>query len=1055
MIEHAVDKVILTLSKAVYEEGEQIEISYSGAHGNAKDWVGIYIEGQKPGDYDSVQYQYLNGKTSGVLIFDPSTEHFWDGKYEVHLFADNSYQKLYTAHFNVLKAGSPWVTTSRSKYDFGETIVISYVNGPGNQNDWIGLHEEGKEGTWPAIKHQKLKGEKSGTLEWDVTLEKGKKYNITLYEHFSLKIIRTAEFTISTKNIVAPIARSQKLNARAGKEYKLRLKGSDADGDELTYIIAAQPKHGTLSGTAPDLIYTSNADYAGSDSFTYIANDGEMNSKTATVNFEISDSKPSKWTILFYLATDNDQSIDRLNKAKIINTLRTNEDVQIITQYDADTSHYRVKDWLSEGNSKELVTGTKRFVAGLTVNGKTPLLNDAIVESIDESSPTHNRNDDPAFLRDFLEWGMTNYPAERYGIVFSDHGGSFHGFGGDNQDGLGGKSQMKPYEFREAIQGALDTTGVEKFEFINFMACLMGASEVLEAFQGICDVFYGNPEVSYSGNVQMRFKYIRSIMNDPNISNRDLAVIEANNWTRGHIDAEVGGGSHVAYDMSKYESFKKAFKKFSEDLVEDLRFSKNNNPIISGARRNSTHYWAHENYPDLKKPTKYIDLAHFAELLTNNVDGNLKSSSDVLVYSISDMIIDKFIGTKRPAVSGLSIFYPINGLGDRKDQWDSTNFASGTGFTWGKFLREVRSTSKSGGQKNEFVLNDDGTLVSRSTEFGLVESGLMSATEKRPVTIQFELESADNAYDYFINLVSNRETDDPNQFVYLGELHRGLIDEKKKHQYNWDTKLPVLSLEGGGAKAPPVGSVGVDRKELIGEMPLYLGGWWSELSNDLMVSYADYQGPGEEEKTHLILMTKYLEGGAGILDSVMLDSSLEDTPPDGAGESENQTGPEGVDFEFEPGAKLWPVYYMEEPDSGNPGEWKPYFTWFKDGYIKIPENGKDSLVINWVGVEPGDYRAEVQVSDFYGNLSEELKFDIRVEEDIQGLPSLMLTLEGARVVLSWGMEDSGDEAILQWVDGLGGEWADVPSSDLGFGGAGRLYKENANDETKFYRLIKK
>ena len=1055
VIEHAVDKVELTLSKAVYEEGEQIEISYSGAPGNAKDWVGIYIEGQKPGDYDSVEYQYLNGKTSGVLIFDPSTEHFWDGKYEVHLFADNSYQKLYTAHFNVLKAGSPWVTTSRSKYDFGETIVISYVNGPGNQNDWIGLHEEGKEGTWPAIKHQKLKGEKSGTLEWDVTLKKGKKYNITLYEHFSLKIIRTAEFTISTKNIVAPIARSQKLNARAGKEYKLRLKGSDADGDELTYIIVAQPKHGTLSGTAPNLIYTSNADYAGSDSFTYIANDGEMNSKTATVNFEISDSKPSKWTILFYLATDNDQSIDRLNKAKIINTLRTNEDVQIITQYDADTSHYRVKNWLSEGNSKELVTGTKRFVAGLTVNGKTPLLNDAISESIDESSPTHNRNDDPAFLRDFLEWGMTNYPAERYGIVFSDHGGSFYGFGGDNQDGLGGKSQMKPYEFREAIQGALDTTGVEKFEFINFMACLMGASEVLEAFQGICDVFYGNPEVSYAGNEQIRFKYIRSIMNDPNISNRDLAVIEANNWTRGYIDGEVGGGSHVAYDMSKYESFKKAFKKFSEDLVEDLRFSKNNNPIISRARRNSTHYWAHKNYPDLKKPTKFIDLAHFAELLTNNVDGNLKSSSDVLVNSISDMIIDKFIGTKRPAVSGLSIFYPINGLGDRKDQWDSTNFASSTGFTWGKFLREVRSTSKSEGQKNEFVLNDDGTLVSRSTEFGLVESGLMSATEKRPVTIQFELESANNAYDYFINLVSNRETDDPNQFVYLGELYRGLIDGKKKHQYNWDTKLPVLSLEGGGAKAPPVGSVGVDRKELIGEMPLYLGGWWSELSNDLMVSYADYQGPGEEEKTHLILTTKYLEGGAGILDSVMLDSSLEDTPPDGAGESENQTGPEGVDFEFEPGAKLWPVYYMEEPDSGNPGEWKPYFTWFKDGYIKIPENGKDGLVINWVGVEPGDYRAEVQVSDFHGNLSEELKFDIRVEGDIQGLPSLMLTLEGARVVLSWGMEDGGDEAILQWADGLGGEWVDVPTSDLGFGGAGRLYKENANDETKFYRLIKR
>ena len=163
----------------------------------------------------------------------------------------------------------------------------------------------------------------------------------------------------------------------------------------------------------------------------------------------------------------------------------------------------------------------------------------------------------------------------------------------------------------------------------------------------------------------------------------------------------------------------------------------------------------------------------------------------------------------------------------------------------------------------------------------------------------------------------------------------------------------------------------------------------------------------------------------------------------------------GVDFEFESGAKLWPVYYMEEPDPENPSEWKPYFTWFKDGYIKIPENGKDGIVINWESVEPGDYRAEVQVSDFNGNLSEELKFDIRVEGDLKVLPGLVLSLEGERVVLSWGMDDGGDEAILQWADGLGGEWFDVPSSNLGFGGAGRLYKESAREKTRFYRLIKR
>jgi hypothetical protein len=1074
VIKQVADKVKLTLSKAAYDEGEQIEISYSGGPGNAKDWGGIYKEGQKPGNYDSVQLLYLNGKTSGELIFDPLPS----GKYEVHLFADDSYQKLYTAHFNVRSPlGSPLVTTSKSIYDFKETIIISYAAGPGNQKDWIGLHEEGKKGNRPIFESGPLKGKKSGTLEWDVTLEKGKKYNVVLYKNYSYNVIATAEFSISTKNIAAPVARSQKLNARAGKAYRVKLEGSDADGDAITYRIVAQPKHGTLSGTAPNLIYTSNTDYAGSDSFTYVANDGELDSIIATVDFDINNNKPKKWTILVYNQGDSNLAKYHLSQSKEFQRLGSNNNVNVIIQSDYHKNEPGfTKGFVSQYDDDydNISNGVTRIVIGENeqthqdyrdLPRTTP-----VVERLPEGSRSENRMDDPQVFGEFLDWGMLNYPAERYALLLFDHGGSFYGFGGDDQDGLGGANALKPRAFRSEIQSSLEKAGVEKFDFINFFACLMGASEVLDAFDGLCDVFFGNPEIAWYYHIRGRLKYIETLLNDPDIDNITLAKNEVLNWLPGDFYTDNAIGVHCAYDMSKYGAYKIAFNKFSIDLLAEL---KNKNPIISASRRNTTPYWK-KTIDGLKEPSTIIDLAHFSEILSNNIDGTLKSSSAALVKAIDDMIIGKHVGSKRPDVAGLSIYYPINGLSEGWSPWDSTyfakgtgadwsstyfakgyRFAKGTGGDWSRYLRQVNSLSDSQTGQTEFVLNSEGELVARSAGFGLAESGLMSASETRPVSIEFELESAENAYDYFINLVSNRETDDPNQFIYLGELHRDLIDGKKKHQYNWDTRLPVLSLEVGGAKAPPVGTIGVDRKELVGEMPLYLGGWWSELSDDLMVSYADYQGPGEEEKTHLILMTKYLEGGAGILESIILDSSLEDAPPDGAGENENQVAPVGVDFEFEPGAKLWPVYYMEEPDPEKPSDWKPYFTWFKDGYIKIPENGKDGLVINWVGVEPGDYRAEVQVSDFYGNLSEELKFDIRVEGDIQGLPSLMLTLEGARVVLSWGMEDGGDEAILQWVDGLGGEWVDVPSGDLGFGGAGRLYKENANDETKFYRLIKR
>ena len=54
----------------------------------------------------------------------------------------------------------------------------------------------------------------------------------------------------------------------------ITLTGSDVDGDPLTYLVVNAPRHGTLSGTAPNLTYTPAANYNGPDSFTFKVNDG-------------------------------------------------------------------------------------------------------------------------------------------------------------------------------------------------------------------------------------------------------------------------------------------------------------------------------------------------------------------------------------------------------------------------------------------------------------------------------------------------------------------------------------------------------------------------------------------------------------------------------------------------------------------------------------------------------------------------------------------------------------------------------------------------------------
>src|SRR5207244_1312861 len=67
----------------------------------------------------------------------------------------------------------------------------------------------------------------------------------------------------------------------------ITLSASDVEGTALTYTIGTGPTHGTLSGTAPNLTYTPAANYNGPDSFTFTANDGELDSNLATVSITV------------------------------------------------------------------------------------------------------------------------------------------------------------------------------------------------------------------------------------------------------------------------------------------------------------------------------------------------------------------------------------------------------------------------------------------------------------------------------------------------------------------------------------------------------------------------------------------------------------------------------------------------------------------------------------------------------------------------------------------------------------------------------------------------
>jgi hypothetical protein len=79
---------------------------------------------------------------------------------------------------------------------------------------------------------------------------------------------------------------------------------------------------------------------------------------------------------------------------------------------------------------------------------------------------------EPTTLKNFISYGVSQYPADHYVLIIDDHGGGWRGTCSDDQSG-GGKMMTLPQ-----LKQALTWTGAPKFDVIIFHACLMSMMEV-------------------------------------------------------------------------------------------------------------------------------------------------------------------------------------------------------------------------------------------------------------------------------------------------------------------------------------------------------------------------------------------------------------------------------------------------------------------------------------------------------------------------------------------------------------------------------------------------
>lgn len=99
--------------------------------------------------------------------------------------------------------------------------------------------------------------------------------------------IATVWIQVLPVNDGLPVAHDQDVSTNENTPLNITLTVSDDGGFGLTFEVLTQPASGILSGAAPNLVYTPNPGFIGSDSFTFKANDGEFDSNIATVRIEV------------------------------------------------------------------------------------------------------------------------------------------------------------------------------------------------------------------------------------------------------------------------------------------------------------------------------------------------------------------------------------------------------------------------------------------------------------------------------------------------------------------------------------------------------------------------------------------------------------------------------------------------------------------------------------------------------------------------------------------------------------------------------------------------
>ena len=265
----------------------------------------------------------------------------------------------------------------------------------------------------------------------------------------------TKQYKISDIEVIARVTGlvvPDTLTVTLGKSKTLSctVQPSDAKNKNVSFSssntnVATVDKNGLVTGVSN-----------GTATITVTAED---NGVSASSVITVSDEAKAEWTILLYMCGADLESKYQLATSdlkEILTVAGQPDDVNIVIQTGG------AKSW----SSSYSISSSKI--------GRYHVSNKSLVR---DAQLTYASMGLTSTLQSFLKYGLTEYPAEKTGVIFWNHGGGMTGVCFDEKSS---DDSLLNTEIQTAVKEALKETGHEgeKLEFVGYDACLMQVQDI-------------------------------------------------------------------------------------------------------------------------------------------------------------------------------------------------------------------------------------------------------------------------------------------------------------------------------------------------------------------------------------------------------------------------------------------------------------------------------------------------------------------------------------------------------------------------------------------------